>query len=140
MRPEPGTFKAAGLLAVCLLSQACATGRTVHCRQHEQPAIMDSLFFGTAKPDGQVGSEEWRRFVEEVITPRFPAGLTSWEAAGQWRNAAGTIEREQSHVLHILHPGAPRDEQALAEIIATYKKTFSQEAVLRVRNETCISF
>jgi hypothetical protein len=27
--------------------------------------------------------------------PRFPAGLTSWQAVGQWRSADGTLTRGQ---------------------------------------------
>src|SRR5688500_10226298 len=33
-----------------------------------------------------------------------PEGLTVWEADGQWRSAAGTIDHEQSKVLLLVHP------------------------------------
>lgn len=35
------------------------------------------LYFGTGKPDGSaVTSQEFEDFVDEIVTPRFPDGLT----------------------------------------------------------------
>ena len=102
---------------------------------------MESLYFGTAKPDGGVVSaEEWQAFLEQVITPRFPDGLTAWSAAGQWRDGEGELQRESSYVLSVVHPDSPEQERAVAEVITLYKEQFQQEAVLRVRSPTCVSF
>ena len=131
------------LLFICatLLFSSCATNSwTSRCGPGEQPAVMDSLYFGTAKPGGEVTAAEWQRFVATVITPRFPKGITSWNASGQWQNAAGRLERENSHVVHIVHAASSDADKAIREIIADYKKRFRQEAVLRVRSPACISF
>ncbi len=101
---------------------------------------MEAMYFGTAKPDGMVTPEEWRAFIERVVTPRFPQGLTSWEASGQWQRASGVIERERSHVLHLVHPGTEKSELAISEIVSKYKTEFRQDAVLRVRSRACVSF
>jgi hypothetical protein len=103
---------------------------------------MDSLYFGTAfsTGEGSVTEEHWQQFLGEVITPRFPDGLTAWAAAGQWRNGAGELQREDSYVLHVVHPDDQRSETAVREVIDAYKSRFRQEAVLRVRTDTCISF
>ena len=102
---------------------------------------MESLYFGTAIPSGgRVTAEQWQRFLAEVITPRFPEGLTAWGAAGQWRNPAGELFKEDSYVLHVIHVDEPRYEGAMREIIGVYKDRFRQEAVLRSRAPTCISF
>jgi hypothetical protein len=124
----------AGALAIGCVS----SGR--HCRGEEQPAIVDSLYFGTAMPGGLVSKEEWQGFLAEVITPRFPEGLTAWSAAGQWQDSSGELQREDSYVLHVVHRDEPRFETAIHEVIETYKTRFRQEAVLRVRTATCISF
>lgn len=102
--------------------------------------MIDSLYFGTSRSTGTVTADEWRQFLANFITPRFPAGLTAWEAAGQWRNSAGEIQKEQSHVLHLVHPDTTENEQAINDVIDAYKKSFQQDAVLRVRSRTCISF
>lgn len=120
---------------------ACATAPPrAACQPGEQPATIDSLYFGTATPQGPVSPEQWQQFLGEVITPRFPAGLTSWAAAGQWRDGGGTIQKESSYVLHVVHPQVPKDDSAIREVIAIYKARFHQEAVLRVRSPACISF
>jgi Protein of unknown function (DUF3574) len=101
---------------------------------------MEAMYFGTARPGGVVTREEWRDFVNRVVTPRFPQGMTTWEASGQWQAATGTIQREASHVLQLVHPDTEKTELAVSEIIAEYKAQFQQEAVLRVRSNACSSF
>jgi hypothetical protein len=119
---------------------ACATSTGLICHPGEQSAIADTMYFGTAKPGGIVTSDEWKTFVNRVVTPRFPQGLTMWEASGQWRTATGTIEREASHVLHLIHPDTDENELVLHEVMSKYKTEFQQEAVLRVRSSACTSY
>lgn len=118
----------------------CALAPSVSCRGGEQPATADLLYFGTAKPGGgEVSAQEWAQFLERTVTPRFPQGLSVWPAAGQWRGDDGTIVREASQVLNLLHAGDARSEQAVQEIVGAYKTQFRQEAVLRVRSRVCSS-
>jgi Protein of unknown function (DUF3574) len=126
------------LAALALGAGGCAS---VRCPRGEQRAVTESLYFGTAMPGAlEVSPADWQQFLAEVITPRFPEGLTSWAAAGQWRNDAGELEKESSYVLHIVHSDSPRMRAAIVEVIAIYKERFRQEAVLRVRGAACISF
>ena len=101
---------------------------------------MESLYFGTAKADGYVTQLQWQQFLADVITPRFPDGLTAWGAAGQWRDPSGELHKEDSYVLHVVHPEDQRFEKAVREVIGEYKTRFDQQAVLRVRTATCMSF
>ena len=126
------------LAIVCAGCFALPSGH--RCQSGEQPATMDSLYFGTALAQGRVTPQDWERFVADVVTPRFPEGLTSWAAAGQWRNAAGTIQKESSYVLHIVHSESRDENGRIREVIDLYKVRFHQEAVLRVRSAACISF
>jgi hypothetical protein len=66
--------------------------------------------------------------------------LTVLPASGQWRSNAGSIEREDSYVLNIVHAGTATEDRLFSEIVATYREQFRQEAVLRVRSEVCVSF
>ena len=116
---------------------ACAPLRPQACAPGQQAAIQDTLYFGTAKPAGSVGADEWAAFLEQVVTPRFPQGLTVSAAAGQWRGADGTIMREATHVLHLIHTDETVHERAIADIVAAYKRRFEQEAVLRVKANVC---
>ena len=129
------------VVATAMFAVGCAPAiTTAKCRSGEQSAIMESLYFGTATPTGQVSREDWQQFLSDVITPRFPDGLTAWAAAGQWRNSSGELQREDSYVLHVVHPDDQGFESAVREVIDEYKARFDQEAVLRVRTATCISF
>lgn len=101
-----------------------------------QPMKSELLYFGTASERGPVTAEQWQAFVDETVTPRFPDGLTMWQADGQWRNGS-MVEREASWVLNIVHTGSVADEQAFAAIIDTYRTRFQQQAVLRVQGEVC---
>jgi hypothetical protein len=101
----------------------------------------DVVYFGRNRPEGgTVGDQEWARFLEEVVTPRFPAGYTVVEAAGHWRGRSGQVEREQTELITFLYGGGETDRQKVAEIAAEYKRRFRQEAVLRERLPACARF
>jgi hypothetical protein len=103
--------------------------------------VRDTLYFGRNRPSGgTVREAEWRRFLNEIITPRFPDGLTVVRATGHWRNESGHIEREASEVVTVLHSGDPTTRDKISEITAEYRQRFNQEAVLRERTATCARF
>lgn len=125
------------VLAIALAG--CATPHGPSCHADEQPAVHVLLYFGTSRTEGVVTQDEWTAFLATSVTPRFPQGLTVWDAAGQWRTTDGKIIREVSHVLSVVHLDVAHDQQAMVEIIAAYKARFHQEAVLRVRSVACMS-
>jgi hypothetical protein len=144
-RPQTGTrimslVRFAFIVILLETLSACASTYVISCRDGDQPAIHDSLYFGTAKPDGVVTAEEWAAFLEGTVTPRFPRGLTLSRASGQWRGPDGEIVREDAHVLQIVHFNDAESETAVRELITTYKRQFQQESVLRIRAHTCASF
>ena len=96
------------------------------------------LFFGSAKPDGSVVTdEEFGAFVDEEVTPRFPDGMTLLVGRGQFRNGARSIVRERSFVLILLHPGPdPESSVGVESIRRAYKARFAQDSVLRVDSQT----
>lgn len=100
------------------------------------PYVQTHLMFGTVRPDGgpDVTDRQFRAFVDEVVTPRFPAGLTVDEVQGQYRDRHGTIERERSYELYLLYPLTEAQEQdgRIEEIRDAYTARFAQESVARV--------
>lgn len=125
------------LLVVCA---GCAMVPATHCASTMQPRVQDTLYFGRATPDGVVGDEQWQQFLRDVVTPRFPAGLSVWPAAGQWRGEDGDIVREDAQVLTLLHQGDAAQVAAIDAIVDEYKRRFRQEAVLRVKQSVCVAF
>lgn len=99
------------------------------------------LFFGRSQGTLEVVTDAaWRAFLAEEITPRFPDGLSVLDAAGQWRDASGTIVRERSKLVLILAEPGASGMQRTEEIAQAYKRTFGQESVLRSVSEACVSF
>jgi hypothetical protein len=123
------------------LITACAGPAPVSpCLPGEEHSVLESIYFGTNMPGGsQVSAQDWREFIDTVITPRFPDGLTSFKAEGQWRNELGVTESESTYVVQIVHPGTAQTGAAIGEMASIYQTRFKQEAVLRVRSASCIS-
>ena len=96
--------------------------------------VRTELFFGTAKPEGVVTDEEFREFLDRIITPRFPDGLTLLKGNGQFRGEDGVIVKEDSFVLILLYPLEDfRESSRKIDVIRErYKDEFQQESVLRV--------
>lgn len=119
------------LVLIALLFASCA---------HDQ-WVVDRMFFGRSIPGGgSVSDEEWSAFVAELVTPRFPAGLTIYAATGQWREETGVLAREPVMVIEILHPANPAADAAIEEITRAYREKFRQEAVMRVRTRAHVRF
>ena len=118
----------------------CATSPTPACPAGERRSVDELIYFGTGMADGVVSSEQWAAFLRDVVTPRFPDGLTTWPASGQWRAADGSLTLENTHVLNLVHAADDATDKAVQAIIADYKDRFRQEAVLRVKTSACVSF
>jgi hypothetical protein len=103
--------------------------------------VRSEMYFGLLRPDKTPVTElEWETFVEQVVTPRFPAGLTIFNGAGQWRNSAGHIDREPSKVLVILHPDSESIGAKIDEVRRLYCERFNQEAVMKVTSAARVAF
>ena len=107
-----------------------------------EPAVTVQLFFGrNIKGGGGVSDADWKIFLAEAVTPRFPAGLTVLEASGQWRQrSTGRIISERSTVVEIVTDAAPETIAKFDAIRTDYKLRFHQESVGFVVNESCASF
>lgn len=96
--------------------------------------VRTELYFGAI----EIGL--WDDFLAKEVTPRFPSGLTVFEARGQWRNKSGEIHRIPTRVLVILHPGSPETNRALEEIRTRFREQFRHESVLRADSPASVAF
>lgn len=133
-----GTPRAA-LLGWLVVLAACAGSRDGTAPSTEpavRTMVADRLVFGRAIPDGgSVSEAAWSAFLEEVVTPRFPEGLTVWRAEGQWTDPSGVRVEEPVLVIEIVHPASAEADSAMASIAEEYRRRFRQDAVLRVTTE-----
>src|SRR4249919_3684441 len=81
-------------------------GTIEHRHSDAEAFIRTELFFGTDKPDGgEISKDDFRKFLKEEVTTRFPAGLTILSGTGQFRDLeTEKIVREKSMVLILLYP------------------------------------
>ena len=137
MRPA---FLACLALAV-LAATACAEIGAAPCPEGTDPFVEYQLFLGRSNQSGEVVDDAaWDAFLGDTVTPLFPDGLTVLDARGQWRDSEGSIQKERSKLLIILAPPGDDGMRRIDEISDQYKRRFGQESVLRVVDETCVSF
>ena len=99
------------------------------------------LFFGATRADGQpLADQDWQKFVDEEVTPRFPEGLTELVGRGQWRRPDGVITHEPSRLLLIWYSPATNKDADIEAILDAYKTRFKQLSVMRVDGVNCVSF
>jgi hypothetical protein len=115
----------------------------VPCPPLLDPAAEARLYFGLgAGADGRpVGEADWQAFLDEVVTPRFPDGLTVLDAYGQWRaDEAAPIGREASKVLVIVVENLRERLPDLRALAGLYKHRFRQQSVLLTAKPVCAAF
>lgn len=122
----------AALAGCAALPTSCPAGLT--------PMKEAQLFFGRAIPGGgEVSEADWRVFLDDEVTPRFPDGLTVQDASGQWKDKTGIV-REPSKRLTLVLSGRADEGAKLEAIRSAYRTRFHQDSVLQVETAICGGF
>jgi hypothetical protein len=135
-------FGAASLLLILAVTGPAAA-QTTACPKGLKSQAVAEMIFGRNIGEivGGVSEEEWLRFLDEVVTPRFSDGLTVVDAYGQWWNPPeGRVEREPSKILLVVLRDEALQRPRLAEIAALYKRRFSQQSVIVMLRRACVTF
>ena len=134
-------MRATAALLGLLLPTACAAPPA--CPAGTGPATTVTLAFGRdAGGQLRVTEADWSAFLAEEATPRFPDGLTSLDAQGQWRGRDGRPLREAAKVIWLVLPEATPDE-AIARttpLAEAYRRRFGQDSVLQSLQPACAGF
>ena len=96
--------------------------------------VRTELYFGRVSP------VDWDQFLAQVVTPRFPDGLTWYDTYGQWQNPSGIVTKEDSCVLILLHAPTSEKDRYIQEIRAEYRSRYHQQSVLRADQTVIASF
>jgi hypothetical protein len=138
----------AGVLIALTLAGCATATKTVTTAESALPACpagqeamrTGQLFFGQNIGDKPgVTDADFRKFVDEELTPRFPEGLTVLNGGGQWQGPENKLIRESSKVVVLVLP--KKDERRkLGEVRQAYIKRFHQDSVLLVTQDACVSF
>lgn len=99
------------------------------------------LFFGREIPGGgTVSDTDWQAYVQEVLSPAFPDGLTVLEGQGRWLSPTGEHFVENSFVVYIYLPADSSEYRRVDDVTTAYKRRFKQEAVLFTHSHACLAF
>jgi hypothetical protein len=129
---------ACGYLVLPLLGNGAA--QPAACSAPLKPTVAGTAWRKIGDRLG-VSGPQFLNFLDREITPRFPDGLTVYDARGQYRDSErNRIVREPSKVVMIVLPGRPEDMTRLNEIADAYKKRFRQQSVGIVLRQACVSF
>lgn len=141
---KPGAALLAAALAACPAPKAApvaAPAPSACANGGVQMARVELIFGLDFKGGGRISEAEWRAFLETEVTPRFPDGLTAFDAYGQWRVPAdGRIARLDSKVLLIWYAPSAAAEANIQAIREAYKTRYDQISVMRVDGADCVSF
>jgi hypothetical protein len=143
--PLAGLLALAFTLTVCLAdSPATATLKGDPARPEVAHWLRSELYFGIGQaddPEGGLREIQWQAFVDKEVTPRFPDGLTVFDAYGQWRPRGSVVpSRLRSKVLVILYEDTEANRAAIDAIRVAYKSGRHEQSVLLVTEPVEVSF
>lgn len=141
---QPAGFAAVLALSGCVSiterMPAAPAQSPAHCAVGA-PMVETMLFLGLARPGGSVSEEEFGRFVETEVVPRWKEGFTILSGQGLWFSEQRQItEREPSRVLVRFHDGGAEASSGIEAIRSAYIRAFTQDAVLRTDRAACADF
>jgi hypothetical protein len=103
--------------------------------------IKTEIYFGEDEPGRKhVSPKAWRAFLSEVVTPRFPKGMTVLEAYGQMQHHDGRIEKQPSRVIVLVHPPGKGTDKRIHEVVQAYRDRFQNAQVMRLRTAVQAEF
>jgi hypothetical protein len=128
---------AIGLVVLAACFNAASAQPALQCTSGQKSWVVAELLFGRDR----VNETRWSQFLADEITPRFPDGLTVYDAKGQWR-APGSdkIAQQRSKVVMIAMPPATDNDARLQQIVEAYKGRFKQQSVGLIVRPACVSF
>ena len=126
--------------ALALVTAGCAGLKHDACPAGQERLRTAQLFFGrNAGEKPRVSEADFRRYVDEELTPRFPDGLTVIDGGGQWKGEENKLIREAAKVVLIVLPNGSEQQPRLDAARAAYKTRFNQEAVMLITQPACVS-
>jgi hypothetical protein len=134
-------MRALGAILLALALAGCASLERHSCPPGQESLKTAQLFFGrnvSGKPG--LSEAEFRKFVDEELTPRFPDGLTILDGGAQWRGDENRLIREAAKVVLIVLPRSGDASARIEASRAAYTTRFRQQSVLLVTQPACVSF
>jgi cytochrome c len=123
---------ACAFLLVLLPCLASGCGGGGEQESVSRPTLVQSQVYlgGNIPGGGVVSEEEFGAFIGEVVTPEFPGGITVFDTYGQMQRGDGTIEKQQTKVLLLVHENSKADSERVIGVIDAYRDRFGTPQVM----------
>ncbi|MHC1479243.1 DUF3574 domain-containing protein [Frateuria aurantia] len=106
--------------------------------------VESRLYFGLGRvdsPDAVAGEQRWQHFLDTVVTPRFPAGLSVQDVYGQWQGPGQPAPVHlRSKLLIVDYPDNASNRERIEQIRTQWKAETGERSVLRVTVPADVSF
>ena len=158
MKAHALLFAAAIMLSACVHAPSPGTSAPTASAQLQgvdsRPAqashwARSELYFGVGEESGvadrpqgaPIDEAQWRSFLDREVTPRFPDGLTVFDAYGPWLfRGAAQPNRLKTKVLVILHEDTPQRRADIDAIRLAWKRETGHQSVLWAQQAVEVSF
>lgn len=117
----------------------CAETQTMTAGSEEW--VKTEIYLGTESiPGYDISKTEFTRFMDTVITKYFPKGFTLYETYGQMQEPNGTITKQETWVLVIVHEKTEERNKAITSVVEEYRKQFLNAEVMTTTSPVEVQF
>ena len=120
------------ITAALVLIVACAGCGSSSKAKSSQPLwVKSEIYLGLDRLAGGVVTQaEFADFLNKVVTPAFPAGLTVFDAYGQMQKADKALVKQTTKVLLLVHQKTKANGDAVQKVISSYRSGYGNPQVM----------
>jgi hypothetical protein len=124
-----------GALALLVACAGCGSKSTA---KSAQPSwVRSEIYCGLDRlAGGTVTQAEFADFLNQVVTPAFPAGLTVLDAYGQMQKSDKAIVKQTTKVLLVVHQKTKANSDAIQKVISSYRSIYGNPQVMYLQSPT----
>jgi Protein of unknown function (DUF3574) len=124
----------AGLMLVILFVAGCGESND---GEAETGWIKTEIYCGREIPSGgEVSESDFAAFLNEVVTAEFPLGLTVFDAYGQMEDSRGSIVKQHTKVILLVHEENETNAAKVRTVIDAYRDRFGNPQVMKISSPT----
>jgi len=125
----------AAVLAILVACAGCGSKSTA--KSSQPPWVRSEIYCGLQKlAGGTVTPAEFADFLNQVVTPAFPAGLTVFDAYGQMQKTDKAIVKQTTKVLLLVHQKTKANADTIQKVISSYRSRYGNPQVMYLQSPT----
>ncbi len=119
------------LIAVLLLPALAGCGNET-AQEEKSEMVQTAIYLGRNIPgDGEVTEADFQLFLEQVVSVEFPLGMTVFDTYGQMMRDDGSIEKQSTKVILLVHSNDDASLEAVERVISAYRDRFGGPQAMR---------